>query len=186
MRQHRPFCTRPPFCCYPLLSDRTSSRSQPPAVTNGRSRALQAVAGRPQKGRTTAHGQFGGRRGMPAGVYKSQITPHWFANNTPLAVPQRPQGTGHGIHRGRLPSAASAARRSTLPSSPRRSHERPGTEYKAEKLPFDTIEFVNDTKCGPVHRRRVGLDLRPAELRMLQVRKQAGDAASPARRGAGD
>lgn len=123
-----------------------SVRSQPPAATNG---SLPRYKPSPEelKKAYDRSGQFGGgRRGAPAGTYKSQITPYWFANNSrfwyrndlkggtrEFIVVDATQGKrGPAFDHVRLASALSQAS---------------GTEQKADKLPFDSIEFVDDAKA---------------------------------------
>jgi hypothetical protein len=89
-------------------------------------------------------GQFGGgRRGQVAGVYKSQITPHWFANNTRFWYHNDLKGgtgefivvdAGQGQRGPAFDHAKLAAGLSTAA----------GKEYKADKLPFDAIEFADE------------------------------------------
>jgi dipeptidyl aminopeptidase/acylaminoacyl peptidase len=91
-------------------------------------------------------GQFGGRRASASGVYKAQITPHWFQNNTrfwyrndlrggtrEFVVIEAERGTrGPAFDHAKLAAALSQAA---------------GADYKADRLPFDAIEFVNENRA---------------------------------------
>jgi dipeptidyl aminopeptidase/acylaminoacyl peptidase len=127
-----------PFAVGPALL-----RSEPPTVGNGNLVRYTPSQDDLRKGYERA-GQFGGgRRGQVPGVYKSQITPHWFANNTRFWYRNDLKGgtrefmvvdAEHGRRGPAFDHAKLAASLSTAA----------GKEYKADKLPFDAIEFADD------------------------------------------
>ena len=65
----------------------------------------------------------------------------------PLLVSQRPGRRREGIHPGRRRARDAASPPSTSRSSPRPSRRPPGQTYKADRLPFDEIDFVDDAKA---------------------------------------
>ena len=93
----------------------------------------------PQK----AKGKFGG--GGSAGVYRDRVTPHWFANETKfwyrndlkggtkefVLVDAEKGSRGPAFDHAKLAASLSKAA---------------GTEYAANKLPFDDVTFVNEGK----------------------------------------
>ena len=68
------------------------------------------------------------------------------STRTPLLVSQRASRQGQGVHPGRCGTRYDANRPSTIKSSRRRCQSRGGEDYKAERLPFDTIEFADDSR----------------------------------------
>jgi len=95
----------------------------------------------------TATQQRRGRFGGPErGVYKAQITPHWFQGNTRFWYRNDLSG---GMKEFIVLDANTGARQ------PAFDHEKlaaalskaTGESFKADKLPFSTIEFVNDGKA---------------------------------------
>jgi dipeptidyl aminopeptidase/acylaminoacyl peptidase len=89
-------------------------------------------------------GQFGGgRRGQMPGVYKSQLTAHWFANNSRFWYHNELKGGTREFlvvdaARGKRGPAFDHAKLAASLSTAA------GKEYKADKLPFDTIEFADE------------------------------------------
>jgi dipeptidyl aminopeptidase/acylaminoacyl peptidase len=92
----------------------------------------------PQQGRR-------GRDGPAQGVYKSIITPHWFANDTKFWYMNALPGAAtefvlveaeKGVRQAAFDHAKLAAALSTAA----------GKEFKADHLPFTTIEFSDDGK----------------------------------------
>jgi hypothetical protein len=86
------------------------------------------------------------RQGQATGtVYKAQITPHWFHNNTRFWYRNNlPGGTKEFIlvdaERGRREAAFDHAKLAAALS------RASGTEYRADRLPFDRLEFSEDAK----------------------------------------
>src|SRR5262245_53274643 len=88
-------------------------------------------------------GRFGPARGR---VYKDQITPHWFHDNTRFWYRNDLRG---GAREFILVDAERGTR------EPAFDHQKlaaalskaAGTDYKADRLPFDGIEFVDDSKA---------------------------------------
>jgi dipeptidyl aminopeptidase/acylaminoacyl peptidase len=86
-----------------------------------------------------------GRDGPVQGVYKSTITPHWFANDTKFWYMNALHGEARefvlveadkGVRRAAFDHAKLAAALSTAA----------GKEFKADHLPFTAIEFSDDGK----------------------------------------
>jgi hypothetical protein len=80
------------------------------------------------------------------GVYKTQITPHWFHDNTRFWYRNDLRGGArefivadaeHGLREAAFDHQKLAAALSKAAD----------TDYKADKLPFDSIEFVEDAKA---------------------------------------
>jgi dipeptidyl aminopeptidase/acylaminoacyl peptidase len=95
-------------------------------------------------------GQAGpGRRGQGAssgGVYKAQLTPHWFGNNTRFWYRNDLRGGTRefvtvDVERGRREPAFDHARLAAALS------KAAGADYKPDRLPFDSIEFVNEARA---------------------------------------
>jgi dipeptidyl aminopeptidase/acylaminoacyl peptidase len=85
------------------------------------------------------------RPGPVSGVYKAQLTPHWFDNSTRFWYRNDLKG---GTREFILVDAERGTRQAAF------DHEKlaaalsraAGTEYKPERLPFDSIEFADEGK----------------------------------------
>src|SRR6185436_957535 len=78
-------------------------------------------------------------------VYKDRVTPHWFSNNTRFwYLNNLPGGEKEFI----LVDAPSGTRTAAFDHTKlaQSLSKSTGTEYPANKLPFDTVEFSDDTK----------------------------------------
>src|SRR6266513_5047850 len=82
----------------------------------------------------------------PRRVFKDRISPHWFANNTRFWYRNDLRGgakefmvvdTERGVREAAFDHVKLAAGLSEVL----------GAEYRAEKLPFDSIEFITDSKA---------------------------------------
>jgi dipeptidyl aminopeptidase/acylaminoacyl peptidase len=79
-------------------------------------------------------------------VYKDQVTPHWFANNTRFWYRNElPGGRSEYI----LVEAEAGTRQAAFDHARLAAalSKASGTPYTAEKLPFDTIDFGDDSKA---------------------------------------
>ena len=77
-----------------------------------------------------------------------------------------------------MPSAGRGSRHSTTPGWPPPCPRPPGAEYKADQLPFDTIEFADGGKVVRFHRGADDLGLRSGLLRLHQDGTWAHDPKS--------
>src|SRR5262249_1673532 len=129
--------------------------------------------------------QRAAQSGQPrGGVYKAQITPHWFAGNSRFWYRNDLAG---GTREFILVDAEAGSRQSAF------DHKRlaaalskaAGKDYTAEKLPFDSIEFSDD---GKAVRFRVGdttwkCDLSSYECSRSDQNPMPAPADEPAARG---
>src|SRR5262249_17480782 len=114
--------------------------------------ALLLLVSAPRGGPAAADGEADapqGRRPRPGfgpGVYKGQITPHWFHNNTRFWYRNDTRGGTRDFvlvdaERGtRVPAFDHGKLAGSLSQAS-------GTKYQADRLPFDSIEFVDDGKA---------------------------------------
>ncbi len=114
-----------------------------------------------------------GRAGAPErGVYKARITPHWFQDNTRFWYRN---DLRDGAKEFVLVDAAQGKR------EPAFDHQKlaaslskvAGQEYKAERLPFSDLEFVED---GKAIRFEAGGKIWHCDLSSYECREQAGGA----------
>ncbi len=109
------------------------------------------------------------------GVYKDQITPHWFHNDTRFWYRNNLRG---GAKEFILVDAEAGTRR------PAFDHQRlaaalskgAGAEYRADRLPFDEIAFVNEGKTVSF---RVGGTVWKCDLTSYECSKEESGATLP-------
>jgi dipeptidyl aminopeptidase/acylaminoacyl peptidase len=89
-------------------------------------------------------GRLGG--GRLEGMYKSEVTPHWFANDTRFWYRNDLRG---GAKEFILVEAEKGARRSAFDHSKLAValSKAAGQDFKADRLPFSDIEFIEDGKA---------------------------------------
>ena len=130
----------------PAQTAASPSGSGSPASTLRSSPATEDGLQPPAAVRPEAPQARGGFRRGERGVYKAQITPHWFQNNTRLWYRNDLAG---GAKEFILVDAEAGTRK------PAFDHEKlaaalskaAGGEFKADRLPFSEIEFVEDGKA---------------------------------------
>src|SRR4029077_21097065 len=115
--------------------------------------------------------------GQPVrGVYKSQITPHWMADKLPFWGWHDLRG---GAKEFILVDAAKGSRRAAFDHRKLASalSRTANEEYKADRLPFSDIEFINDGKTLPFN--GAGKTWR-CDLNSYECPAQAGTETKPA------
>ena len=124
-----------------------------------------------------AYQQRGRQPGAVRGVYKTQITPHWFQDNTRfwyrndlaggtrefIVVIADPGTRQPAFDHARLAAGLSKAA---------------GKDVTAQHLPFDAIEFVDNGKAASLQSGRDRVGRRPDLLRMFS--RPDGDRCAPA------
>jgi dipeptidyl aminopeptidase/acylaminoacyl peptidase len=96
------------------------------------------------KGKGKGQGKFGG--GGPSGVYRDQVTPHWFHNGARFwYVNKLRDGAKEFI----VVDAEAGTRKPAFDHTKLAAglSKAAGTSYAADKLPFDEITFVDDEKA---------------------------------------
>jgi dipeptidyl aminopeptidase/acylaminoacyl peptidase len=120
-------------------------------------------------------GRGGGPAGM-TGVYKSRIEPNWFQNNTRFWYRNDLRGGDREFilvdaERGTRELAFDHAKLSAALS------KAAGTNYAANRLPFDTIQFIND---GKAVRFQVGGAVWNCDLTSYECSQSSSPIAEPA------
>src|SRR5713101_927657 len=84
--------------------------------------------------------------GRTGGVYKAQITPHWFHDNTRFWYRNNLRG---GMKEFIVVDAIRGTRELAFDHAKLASglSKAAGAEHAADKLPFDSIEFIDDDKA---------------------------------------
>ena len=100
----------------------------------------------PRRPPTTPRSSAGPARPPGRGV-QGPDRPALVRRRRPVLVPQRPARAGPRSSSWSMPRRGREARRSTTPSWPPGCRRRPGNEYRADRLPFDEIEFADDGKA---------------------------------------
>jgi dipeptidyl aminopeptidase/acylaminoacyl peptidase len=126
------------------------------------------------------------RVGPPAGrgrVYKAQLTPHWFEHNTRFWYRNDLRGgkkefVAVDAERGKREAAFDHAKLAAALS------KAAGTDYNADRLPFDAIDFVDEGKAiqFKVDKTTWKCDLTSYEC----TKSEAGSSPSPAEEAAPD
>src|SRR5687767_7572446 len=96
---------------------------------------------------STAAAQVRGRREEPqAGVYKARVNPHWFHGNTRFWYRNALPG---GAREFIVVDAEAGTRRPAFDHGrlAKSLSQAAGKEYDADRLPFESIEFVEDAKA---------------------------------------
>jgi dipeptidyl aminopeptidase/acylaminoacyl peptidase len=110
--------------------------------------------------------------GSGARIYKDRVTPNWFANDTRFWYRNDLRGGGREFvlvdaEKGTRTAAFDHARLATALS------KSTGAEHKADRLPFDSIEFSED---GKLVRFTVGERLLECDLQSYEVRESKSPA----------
>ncbi len=105
------------------------------------------------------------------GYYKGQITPHWFAENKCFWYRNDLSG---GAKEFILVNAEQGTRQPAFDHAKLAAalSQAAGAEYKADRLPFDAIEFAEGGKVRPIRGGSDHLGLRPRVIRVCEEQTQ--------------